>query len=82
MGDRDMISRNGKKMTEVQIGLLHVDSSGESSEALKVLHNAGVYFTSVPVSGTVGPELKLGTKVYYGLNEIVSFVNGKARSPK
>jgi len=77
-----MIKRNSNNPKQEQMGLLHVDSSGESSEALKVLHNAGVYFTSVPVSGTIGPELKLGTKVYYGLNEIVSFVNGKARSPK
>jgi len=75
-----MIKKNGKVINEAQIGLLHIDCSSESSEALKVLHDAGVYFTSVPVSGTIGPELKVGTKVYYGLNEIVSFVSGDAKS--
>jgi hypothetical protein len=77
-----MIKGNSHNAKQVQMGLLHIDCSGESSEALKVLHAAGIYFTSVPVSGTIGPELKVGTKVYYGLNEIVSFVNGSAKSLK
>lgn len=77
-----MIKGNRDNAKQVQMGLLHIDCSGESSEALKVLHDAGVYFTSVPVSGTIGPDLKVGTKVYYGLNEIVSFVNGSTKYPK
>lgn len=76
-----MSKRNSDNTKQVQIGLLHVDCSGESSEALKVLHGARISFTSVPVSGTIGPEFKLGTKVFYGLNEIVSFVNGTAKRP-
>lgn len=52
------------------VGRLRVDHSQESARALKILREAGIRVSAVPISGTVGPELTLGSRVYYGLNEI------------
>jgi len=57
-----------------RIGRLRVDHSRESAKALKILRDAGFDVTTIPVSGTVGPQLTLGSKVYYGLGEIEGLV--------
>lgn len=53
---------------------LRLDHSQESFAALKTMHAAGLCIQAVPVSGTMGPELVVGARVYCGLGEIESFV--------
>lgn len=56
------------------VGRLRVDHSQESARALKILRAARVHVITIPISGSIGPELTLGSKVYYGLNEIERLV--------
>ena len=49
---------------------LYVDQSEASSQVIRLLRNSGFRVIAFPVNGTIGPELKLGRRVYRGLEEI------------
>ena len=58
-------------------GRLRVDNSEESGKAIGILCDAGFRVNIVPVSGTIGPELTVGSKIYYGLSAITNLIQVK-----
>lgn len=52
------------------VGRLRVDFSDESTEATRVLLEAGFRIITVPVSGMSEPELSIGPYAYRGISEI------------
>lgn len=55
-------------------GRLIVDFSKDSTEATKILLEAGFRIVTLPVSGTSEPELSIGADAYHGLKEIRQIV--------
>lgn len=53
---------------------LYVDESEESLEAIELLRRAGFRVITFPVNGRIGPQLKLGRRVYQGLEEIQNMI--------
>lgn len=51
-------------------GRLLVESSDESTQATKVLLEAGIRVVTLPVRGISEPELSIGADAYHGLKEI------------
>ncbi len=49
---------------------LYVDESDASLMAVRLLRDASYRVITFPVSGKLGPELRLGEHVYHGLEEI------------
>ena len=49
---------------------LYVDKSDASLEAIELLRNSGYRVITFPVNGSIGPELKLGKRLYQSLEEI------------
>lgn len=66
----DMDNGTTLKRVERPVGRLLVGSSVESTEATKVLLQAGFRIVTLPVSGLTEPELSIGADAYHGITEI------------
>jgi len=53
---------------------VYVDQSQESSQVIGLLRNSGYRVITFPINGGMGPELKLGRRVYRGLEEIKKLI--------
>ena len=53
---------------------LYTNSSSESTKALKLTYDSGMYVTTLPVEGLGLPELRVGSASFYGLKEIQTLV--------
>jgi len=62
-----------------QPGRLYIDHSDESREALRLLLASKWDITTIPITGTLGPELMFGPKIYYGIKEIRNLVTRDSR---
>jgi len=53
---------------------LYMDQSEASSQVIRLLRDSGYRVITFPINGKIGPELKLGRRVYRGLEEIKKLV--------
>ena len=61
-------------MREPEWGRLYLDKSEASREALVFLRDAGLRIITLPVNGSVGPELRLGRETVQGLQAIKQLI--------
>ena len=70
MNDRRQQSQSPKE----EWARLYMDQSDASSQVIELLRNSGYRVITFPINGRIGPELKLGRRVYRGLEEIKKLI--------
>ena len=73
---------NPVKLKDMEARLC-IDFSEETSfEAIELLQQVGFRVSTIPVSGLLGPELALGSTIYYGIDSIKDLVKSLKEKSK
>jgi len=58
----------------VKSGILYVDEGEDSLSAVRLLRGSGYYIVTVPIEGLPEVKFRVGSTVYYGIEEIKSLI--------